>query len=128
MEAAQRHFMELQHRFRGLISDYKSRKFVEKRNVAKTKQFKSGLSELFLDMRAILNSDQYRPMVEWVAEQKSGQLLDLQHPSDLYEELAGVYMRAHPVSLQDELRWIAERLRSERKRLSAFCFAASAIQ
>jgi hypothetical protein len=120
--------MELQHRFRGLISDYKSRKFVEKRDVTKSKQFKSGLSELFLDMRSGLTSDQYRSMLEWVAEQKSGQLLSLQHPSDLYEELAGIYMRAHPVSLQDEIRWITERLRIERARLSAFCFAASAIQ
>lgn len=120
--------MELQHRFRGLISEYKSRKFVEKRNVAKSKQFKSGLSELFLDMRSGLTFDQYRPMLEWVAEQKSGQLLSLQQSSDLYEELAGIYMRAHPVSLQDEIRWITERLRIERARLSAFCFAAFTIQ
>lgn len=126
-ELAARNFLEQQHRFRGLISEFKSRRFVEKPSMPRERRFRSQAAELLLDIRAKLNPEQYRPFLEWVQEQVDGQLRELAATPIRYDELSGVHF-APALPLDNELFWITERIRIERERISTFLLAKARIQ
>src|SRR5690242_6252025 len=123
LDPADRSFLDYQNRFRGLISQLKSRRFVEDRTIAQTRRFRTGLAEWLLDARAAVDPRRYRELLEWSAAQSSAQITELKHSPVGYEELGGIYVRAQAVPLENELRWIAERVRIERKRIDAFLAA-----
>ena len=45
-----------------------------------------------------------------------------------YDNLSGIYLRAPVVSLDDELLWLSERLRTERTQIAAFLAAKAAVE
>ena len=118
-ESEERRFLELQNRFRGLIANLRSKRFVEERSIDPIRIFRSGLNDLYLDMRAHLAVDQYRPMVSWVSEQLKGQLNDIVQAPLNYDELSGVRTNAPSVSLDREILWISNRIRMDATRLNA---------
>ncbi|MBZ9881961.1 hypothetical protein LB535_06310 [Mesorhizobium sp. CA10] len=125
---ASRQLLDLQHRFRGLIASFRSRRFVEERVALPHRTFRSGMQDLLLDARAAIEPAQYRVYLEWIAEQASGQLGDLNAVPIGYDELGGVYAKAPIVSLEHELLWITERLRIEAPRLTVLVEATATIQ
>ena len=123
-----RSFLEYQNRFRGLISQLRSRRFIEDPKIAPTRLFRIGLAEWQLDARAAVEPGRYRELLEWAAALSAAQLTELQHIPVGYEELGGIHVRAHAVPLENELRWIAERVRIERKRIDAFLKSREQIE
>ena len=123
-----RGFVELQHRFRGLIAGYRSKRFFEERLVLPHSTFRSGLRDLLLDARAAIEPSQYRAYLEWMTEQALGQLNDLNAVPVGYDQLAGIYTKAPVVSLEHELLWITERLRIEAPRLTLLVKASEIVQ
>ncbi len=127
-DSAERAFIDMQHRYRGLIANLRSRRFVKDRRVPPSRQFRGGLSEWFLDARAALSPEQYRPLLEWMRDLAATQLGELSQAPIQYEELAGIYSRAPVVPLEHELLWIAERVRLEIRRLSVVVAAMGPIE
>lgn len=123
-----RGFVNLQHRFRGLIARFRSKRFVEERSVPPYHSFRSGLRDLLLDARAAIKPPQYRAYLEWMAEQARNQLQDLNTVPVGYDQLGGIYTKAPVVSIEHELLWITERLRIEAPRLTVLVKATETIQ
>lgn len=117
--AADQVFQEYQNRFRGLVSDFKSKKFVEKRAVTPARTFRSAYRKLLLDARLALTEAQFGPYLDWTAHQLETQLPELARTPTGYDELDGVHV-CPATTLERELRWIASRLRSQAKQISTF--------
>lgn len=115
----ERVFLDYQNRFRGLVAAFKSREFVKKRTSTPARTFRSGYRRLLLEARLGLNEDQFGPFHDWVAHQLETQLPDLARTPVGYDELPGIFTADH-LSLPNELRWVAHRLKSEVRKLSAF--------
>ncbi|HEY8604745.1 hypothetical protein [Tsuneonella suprasediminis] len=92
------------------------------------RRFRIGLAEWMLDARATVEPNQYRLLLEWMAELGTTQLAEVAQTPVGYNELSGIYVRAPSVSLERELLWITERIRIESRRLSAFVAARSELQ
>lgn len=121
-------YLEVQHRFRGLIANYRSRRFTEERTYSRVQQFRSGLQSLFLDARATVEPDLYRSLLEWIYEQSKSQLPNLDKTPIGFDELAGIYGKAPIITLESELRWVAERLRLESNLLHRFLLYKDLVQ
>ena len=117
-DVSERQFLVYQNRFRGLISKLRSKRFVEKRTHDPIQQFRSGLNNLYLDMRAGLSREQYPLVLRWVTEQFEGQLKDIAQAPLGYDEVAGICTDAPSVSLDRELLWISHRIRMNQDRLA----------
>src|ERR1700742_1516272 len=100
-------FLGFQNRFRGLVAEFKSRKFVKERKILPARVFRSGLRNLLLDARAHLQTSQFAPFIGWTRTQIQQQLPELAHLQIGYDELAGIYTAAPIVSLEVELQWVA---------------------
>ncbi len=127
-DAAERRFIEQQHRFRGLLAAYKSRRFVEDRRALPAQRFRSSLSNLLLDVRASLDPTQYRPFLEWIAQTIDIQLSELLRSPIRYDDLVGIYPRARVMPLEIELLWIAERARIAKDRINSFLAARAIVE
>ncbi len=103
-------FQEYQNRFRGLVSNFKSKKFVEKRAVTPARTFRSAYRNLLLDARLAFTEAQFSPYLDWTAHQLDTQLPELARTPVGYDELDGVH-ECPATTLERELRWIASRLR-----------------
>lgn len=125
---ASRSFTELQHRFRGLVADFRSKRFIEERRVSPERVFRSALQDLLLDARAAVDPNLYRTFLEWTVEQSKGQLTDLAAIPIAFDELTGIYSKAPIVSLEHELLWITERIKIETSRINALVQTTRLIQ
>jgi hypothetical protein len=110
----------LQNKVRGLVSAYKSNRFVIDRRDSPLRDLRIGIRHLFLDARAELNPTQYYPFIQWVNNQLSKQAIDYFRTSGGYDDLAGVYDKSPTASLERELLWITTRITSLKVRLIAF--------
>lgn len=113
-------YIQQQHRFRGIIADFKSRRFVEKRSVPASRRFRTALNQLYLDVRSKLSPSQYPDFLDWAQDMLSTQLPELANTPTRYDNLSGIFPKAPIVEFEIELRWIAERLRSEREKVHKF--------
>lgn len=121
-------FLQIQNRFRGLISQYRSRRFVENQRVPPHRVFRSAFQDLLLDARVAISPEEYRPYLEWVAEQTQAQLGDLKAIPVSFDELTGIYSKAPVLSLDHELLWLTERFRTEQQSLNFFNKAVTLVQ
>lgn len=123
-----RPFIEQQNKFRGLVSKFKSRRFVKDRATMPTVQFRSGLRELLLDTRVTLHSSQFDIFLTWVNHQIEGQLANFTHLAIGYDELSGVFTQAPVAPLERELLWITARIKADVTRLNAFRSGAECVE
>jgi len=121
-------YLEQQHRLRGIIADFKSRRFVEKRSVPPSRRFRTGLNELYLDFRSKLAPSQYFDFLDWSQEMLTSQLSDLSHIPTRYDNLTGIFPKAPVLELQNELRWIAARIRSENEKITKFLVLKALVE
>lgn len=125
---AERRFLNLQNRFRGLVGNLRTRRFVEvPTKIDPIRKFRTSLNELYLDMRAELTVDQYPEMISWVNSQITGQLYEVVHAPMQYDELSGIYATAPVISLERELMWVAHRLSMNWDNLSLLVAAIEPI-
>lgn len=127
-DGSSRSFTDLQHRFRGLVATFRSKRFVEERRVLPERVFRSGLQNLLLDARAAIEPALYRPFLEWTVEQIKAQLNDLGAIPVAYDELTGIYSKAPAVPIENELLWITERIRTETARINALVQMTQLVQ
>lgn len=127
-EMQQEKFLELQHQYRGLIANFRSRKFVESQQVSPANRFRSSESNWLLEARAAVPIADYRRLLGWTEQQRSTQLLELQHTPIAFSELSGVYATAPEVNLYRELSWICERFRLQKMEITNFVRTAALIQ
>ncbi|WP_420725617.1 hypothetical protein [Hwanghaeella sp. LZ110] len=120
MDPNDRLFKEQQHRFRGLVSAFRSKRFVKDRKVARSHAFRSNLSTLFLDVRAEIPSSRFREMLEWISDLAGTQVRELSQIPIEYDDLSGIYKSAPILPLMTELEWVCERLRVERNTIRSY--------
>lgn len=111
--------LEQKNKYRGLVSKFRSKAFVQGRLVSPTMRFRSDLIELFLYARAALHSADFAEFCEWIAIQNEKQLPELSLSPVGYEELSGV-SSVPIVPLETELQWLSERFRVDCKKISFF--------
>lgn len=121
-------FIDLQNRFRGLVSDFKSKGFVKDRVTSPTRRFRSGLCQLLLVARAVLHPSQFDLFVNWTTQQIDAQIPDSRKISIGYEELSGIFTQAPTVSLEREFFWITARIKAEAKKLNSFRMAVDSVE
>lgn len=110
----------LQNKVRGLVSAYKSRRFVLERHDSPIRDLRIGVRHHFLDARSELHPSEYETFIQWVDTQLTSQAIDFFKKPSGYDDLAGVYDKIPIVSLERELVWITARLKSLHHRLDTF--------
>lgn len=109
----------LQNKVRGLVSAYKSKKFVRERRDYPLRELRIGVRHQLLDARAELSPTQYESFIQWVDTQLLNQAADYFKISSGFDDLAGVY-EAPVVSLEREFLWITARVKALKARVNAF--------
>ncbi len=121
-------FIEQQNKFRGLISEYKSRKFIKDREILPSSRFRKCLSNLLLDTRVVLHNSQFDVFLSWINRQTEIQLADMAMVSIGYDELSGVYSKAPIASLELELLWITARIKANAAKFNDFRLKADEVE
>lgn len=113
-------FQKQQHKFRGLVSEYRSRRFVKTFTKTPSAKLRSGLRELLLNARVALQPFQFDGFLGWINHQIQNGLSDLSSHSISYDELSGIFTRAPVASLHRELLWITARIKADAAKLNDF--------
>lgn len=113
-------FLKCQHKFRGLVSDFKSTKFVKKKRFDHSFQFRSGYRDLMLEARSVLHPSMYSDYLQWASFHVKHQLPELsRHPTG-YDELEGLGRNTPIVSIDKEVFWIVARINENFSVINAF--------
>lgn len=115
-----RSFVRQQNRFRGLVSAFRSTKFVQDRITSPTQLLRTGIHNLLLEARVELHPSQFDRYLQWVNHQYESQLADFSALEIGYEELSGVYPHAKKASLGREIQWICSRIKANADALARF--------
>jgi len=121
-------FIEQQNKVRGVISEFKSRKFVKDRPYPSSSRLRLGLRESLLDARVALHPSQFDSFLGWLDHQIEVQLPGLNHLCIGYEELAGVITDAPVTTLERELLWITARIKKDSTKLNIFREAVEGVE
>lgn len=121
-------FVDQQNKVRGLISQFKSRRFVKDRASSPSSHFRYGIRQLLLDARLELHPGQFNAFLAWLNHQVAVQLPTLSSIPIGYEELSGVFTDAPKVNLESELLWITARLNADAAKLNIFRQAANELE
>lgn len=115
-------FNNLQNKFRGLVSKFKSPRSFSKelKESEPSSKFRSGLRRLFLDARIVLPPPQFDVFLAWIDYQMRTGVGTLAFQKVGYGDLSGIYSKAPIVSLERELLWITARIRTDADKLNAF--------
>lgn len=121
-------FIEQQNKFRGLVSEYRSRGFVKGRTSLPSCRFRSRLRDLLLDTRVVLHKSQFDDFLSWVNHQMEVQVADIAQVPIGYDELRGVYTKAPLASLESELLWITARIKANAAKFNDFRLKADEVE
>lgn len=121
-------FIEQQNKFRGLVSEYRSRRFVKDHTTRPSDRFRSGLRDLLLDTRGAIHPSQFDAFLNWVDHQMAVQVPDIAEMAVGYDDLRGVYTDAPIVSLERELLWITARIKADAARFNDFRSGAEEVE
>lgn len=121
-------FIEQQNKFRGLVSEYRSRRFVKDPKTRPSCRFRSGLRELLLDARVAIHPSQFDVFLNWVDHQMEVQIADIAEMAIGYDDLRGVYTDAPTASLEYELLWITARIKADSARFNDFRSGAEEVE
>ena len=116
----ERDFTVCKNKFRGLASDFKSKKFVKNRRFDPSYIFRSGYRDLMLEARSVLHPSKYSEYLNWVSLHIKNQLPELSRYPTEYDELAGVSVDAPTISLEKEILWIVARIKENADVINSF--------
>ncbi|WP_019082598.1 hypothetical protein [Yersinia enterocolitica] len=116
----ERDFTVCKNKFRGLASDFKSKKFVKNRRFDPSYIFRSGYRDLMLEARSVLHPSKYSEYLNWVSFHIKNQLPELSRYPTEYDELAGVSVDAPTISLEKEILWIVARIKENSDVINSF--------
>jgi hypothetical protein len=121
-------FVAQQHKFRGLVSAFKSQEFVIGKPRLPFTHFSSGMRKLLLEARIALRTTQFGDFLRWVEHQTEAQLPERGRIPIGYDELSGVYTSAPEAPLERELGWITQRIKIAASRINNFRSWAEEIE
>lgn len=121
-------YINCQHKFRGLVADFKAKKFEKERRYDKSFKFRSGYRKHMLEARAALHMSSFPSYLAWAASQIKSQLPELSRFPTGYDELEGVKVDAPPVSLEREIFWIVARINEDHIAINNFRLAAEHVE
>lgn len=105
-------FFKCQNKFRGLVSSFKSKKFVENRRFDPSFIFRSGFRDLMLEARTVLHPSTFSEYHEWVSYHIKYQLPELSSFPIQYDELEGISRKSEAISMEREIQWIVSRIKA----------------
>ena len=118
----------LKNKFRGLVSAFKSKKFVNGKSIAPSATLRHSIKLLFLEARAFQSPSEYKDFVQWVQIQSQSQLLDFHRLPIGYEELQGIHSNIPTILLSKELTLLAHRIAIEKTKINAFLDISNEIE
>lgn len=121
-------FTACQHKFRGLVAAFKSKRFEKDTRYDHSFIFRRGYRELMLEARAILHPSHFSEYLEWCGFHIQRQLPELKRHPTGYDELQGVAWKNSKVSLEREILWIAARVKEDQQLINAFREIAQEIE
>lgn len=121
-------FVSYQHKFRGLVSTFKSKKFEMNRRYDHSFIFRRGYRDLMLEARAELYIASFPKYLQWCGYHIANQLPELKRYPTGYDELQGVSWSDSKVSLEREILWIAARINQDYAAINHFRTIAEEIE
>lgn len=121
-------FINCQHKFRGVIADFKAKKFEKNRRYDRSFKFRSGYRKHMLEARAALQMSSFAEYLAWASSQIRSQLPELFRFPTGYDELEGVKVDAPLVSLEREVFWIVARINEDSGAINNFRVAAEHVE
>lgn len=126
--AYRRSFLACQHKFRGLVAAFKSKRFEKDARYDHSFIFRKGYRELMLEARSVLHPSQFSEYLQWCRFHVQHQLPELKRYPNGYDELQGVAWKDPKVSLEREVLWIAARVREDSQLINMFREVAQEIE
>jgi hypothetical protein len=121
-------FLKCQHKFRGLVSAFKSTKFVKEKRFDHSFLFRSGYRELMLEARSTLHYSMYSEYLQWASFHVKHQLPELSRYPTGYDELEGLARKAPIVSVDQEVYWIVARINEDCAVINTFRKIATHVE
>ncbi|WP_339515632.1 hypothetical protein [Pseudomonas sp. RL_15y_Pfl2_60] len=121
-------FISCQHKFRGIIADFKSKKFEKNPRFGKSFKFRSSYRNHMLEARSALHTSSFTDYLSWASSQIKQQLPELSRYPTGYDELEGVSIHAPLVTLEREVFWIVARISEDSEAINNFRKAAELIE
>lgn len=121
-------FISCQHKFRGIIADFKSKRFEKNPRFGKSFKFRSSYRNHMLEARSILHPSSFSDYLSWASSQIKQQLPELSRYPTGYDELEGVSTDAPLVSLEREVFWIVARISEDSEVINNFRKASELIE
>ncbi|MEA5672244.1 hypothetical protein VA602_12930 [Pseudomonas sp. MH2] len=121
-------FVACQHKFRGLVSAFKAKKFEKNRRYDHSFVFRRGYRDLMLEARAVLHTSSFSKYLQWCGFHIANQLPELKRYPTGYDELQGVSWKDSKVSLEREILWIAARINQDHATVNHFRVYAEKIE
>lgn len=97
---------ELQNKFRGILSEFRSRRFVAGDRNNPHQVARKNLKKVLLEARAELPVRSFDEFLNWLSTQERSQLHELESVPINFDELSGLF-DTKVISLNEELQWLA---------------------
>lgn len=123
-----RAFVAQQHKIRGLVSVFRSRKFSKDRRTRPASRLRSALNDLLLSIRVELHPSDFSEFLQWTNHFIETQLPDLIATPIGYDELSGVFVKAPVADVESELLWMSARINVNAERISMFRRTVEAME
>ncbi|MFV3384666.1 hypothetical protein ACNFCJ_04285 [Pseudomonas sp. NY15364] len=121
-------YLACQHKFRGLVAEFKSKKFEKNVRNDHSFIFRRGYRELMLEARSTLHPSLFSEYLKWCSFHVKHQLPELKRYPTGYDELQGVSWKNPKVSLEREILWIAARVKEDHSSINLFRLVAQEIE
>lgn len=121
-------FINCQHKFRGLVSTFRAKKFERNRRYDHSFVFRRGYRDLMLEARGVLHISYFSKYLQWCGFHIANQLPELKRYPTGYDELQGVSWSDSKVSLEREILWIAARINQDHVAINHFRTYAEEIE
>lgn len=121
-------FLSYQHKFRGLVADFKAKKFEKNKRFDHSFLFRSGYRALMLEVRSTLHPPMFSQYLQWCAFHIKHQLPELSRYPTGYDELEGISHNAPITSIEREILWIAARINEDKPAINLFRIYARKVE
>lgn len=121
-------FINCQHKFRGIIADFKSKGFEKNPRFGKSFKFRSSYRNHMLEARSALHTSSFDDYLSWASSQIRQQLPELSRYPTGYDELEGVSIHAPLVTLEREVLWIVARISEDAEAINSFRRSSELIE
>ncbi|MEI7174228.1 hypothetical protein [Pectobacterium carotovorum] len=128
LDNARKSFFICQNKFRGLVSEFKSKKFVENRRFDPSFLFRRKFKDLMLEARIVLHPSTFFEYHQWVNYHIKYQMPELSKIPIQYDDLDGVSRKSQAIKIEREIQWIVSRIKANAEIINYFCHEVSILE